>query len=364
MKVHLSTKQLASALSSLERIVPSRSSNPGLTYILVSLDQDRLTLGGTNMEMDLEMQLTADAAGNGSWAVPGHVLSQVVRALPADTVDLEFGEGEVRIRSGSFDTKLQLVDPDQAPTLQFPSGFDGELPAEELSRVLTSVRYAAAANDYQAVFRGIRLELHEGHLRAVGSDGFRLAYCHASVSSGLDADIILPARAVDELGRLLDSGTVRLHLEAGQLSLAGDDFRLNVKLMDGNFPDYNRVLPRNFLVDIKVPAQELLNAVNRVALLADASANNRVDLFIDGGTLTLISEGAFGGAQEALTVEQGGNESQLALSYNARYLVDAVKPVSGPVSISFSGVQTPSVVRGDDEQGYLAMIVPLKTVVD
>lgn len=364
MKVHVATKSLAAALASLERVVPSRSSNPGLTFVHVTLTEDRLTLSGTNMELDLEAQLTADAAGEGAWALPGHVLGQVVRALPADSVDLEFGDTEVRISSGSFDTKLQLADASQVPPLSFPNEYEGALPAAVLARLLTSVRYAAAANDYQAVFRGIRLEMHDGHTRAVGSDGFRLAYYHTPETSGLDADVILPARAVDELGRLLDSGEARISLGNGQMSIACPGYRMNMKLMEGTFPDYNRVIPRDFRVEMVAPAQALVEAVGRVSLLSDASANNRVDLLIEEGNLTITAEGAYGGAQETLPVRQSGPDEQISLAYNARYILDAVKPLDGDVAIRFSGTQTPSVVQGEAETGYMAMIGPLRTVAD
>ena len=134
--------------------------------------------------------------------------------------------------------------------------------------------------------------------------------------------------------------------------------------MEGTFPDYQRVIPKVFPVEITTSAAGLIEAVSRVAVLSDAGANNRIDLFIEGGKLTITSEGAFGGAIESLSVQQGGTEEQLSLSYNARYLLDAVKPLSGDVRITFSGSQTPSIVHGVSEAGYLAMIGPLKTGAD
>ncbi len=366
MKVHLSTKALASTLAHLERVIPPRSSNPGLSSLLVRLTSDQLILSGTNLEIDLEAFLTADATGaEGSWAIPAQVFGQVVRALPAETVDLTFEDRELRVSSGPFDTKLQLTDPSQTPLLDFPAEFPASLPSELLARILTNVRYAAAVNDYQAVFRGIRLELHEGHTRAVASDGFRLAWSHAEESSGLDADVILPARAVEELARLLgESGTAELALTEGQLSLRTSQYRMNIKLMEGNFPDYNRIIPKNIALDIQAVASELQQAVSRVAVLSDPGSNNRIDVFLDGDSATITAEGGYGGAKEIVGISQSQGEGQLALSFNARYLLEAIKPLSGDISLSFSGTTTPTIVKGIADPGYLAMIVPLKTVVD
>ena len=365
MKVHVSTKTLASALAHLERIIPARSSNPGLSSLLVRITTDHVILSGTNLEIDLEAYLPSDAPGEGTWAIPAQVFGQVVRALPADNVDLTFDDREVRIVSGSFDTKLQLTDASQTPELGFPEEFPGSLDSGLLSRLLSNVRYAAAVNDYQAVFRGIRLELQEGHTRAVASDGFRLAWSHADESSGLSGNIILPARAVDEIGRLLDgSGAAGLALGEGQISIRTPQYRMNVKLMEGEFPDYNRIIPKALALEVVMASAELQQAVGRVAVLADPGSNNRIDIYLDADSATITSEGAFGGAREAVPLTQSSDGGQLALSFNARYVQEAIKPLSGDVQISFSGVTTPTIIKGIADPGYLAMIVPLKTAAD
>lgn len=365
MKVHVPTKTLGSTLAHLERIIPARSSNPGLSSLLFRITDERVILSGTNLEVDLEAFLTADAVGEGTWAVPAQVFGQVVRSLPHDTVELTFEDREVRIVSGSFDTKLQLTDASQTPELTFPESLPGEVPAPVLNRILSHVRYAAAVNDYQAVFRGIRLELHEGHTRAVASDGFRLAWSHDEASSGLDADVILPARAVEEITRILDgSAEVKVALGDGQVSLATAHYRMNVKLMEGVFPDYNRIIPSNLALEVTMAASELQEAVARVAVLADPGSNNRIDLFLDGDQAVITAEGAYGGARETVPLKDSTDGGQLALSFNARYVLEAIKPLTGDVRISLSGVTTPTIIRGIAEPGYLAMIVPLKTVVD
>lgn len=365
MKVQVPTKTLGTTLAHLERIIPARSSNPGLSSLLFRITGEQVILSGTNLEIDLEAYLTADAVGEGSWAVPAQVFGQVVRSLPADMVELSFEDREVHIVSGTFNTKLQLTDASQTPELSFPAEFPAELPAEALARQLSNVRYAAAVNDYQAVFRGIRLELHENHTRAVASDGFRLAWSHSEENSGLDADVILPARAVEEMTRLLDgASTVQLALSDSQLSLATPHYRLNVKLMEGTFPDYQRIIPHSMALQVTVAASELQEAVSRVAVLADPGSNNRIDIFLDGDQATITSEGAYGGAREVVGVREVTDGEQLALSFNARYLLEAIKPLSGDVSLAFSGVTTPTIVEGIADPGYLAMLVPLKTVVD
>ena len=185
---------------------------------------------------------------------------------------------------------------------------------------------------------------------------------HLETSTGLDADVIVPARSVEELLRVVDDGEVKLQLDDGQLSVEHDGYALNLKLMEGAFPDYERVIPTAFPVSITLPAHRLSEAVARVALMADKSANNRVDLFVKDGQLQITAEGGFGRSLEAIDVMQEGTDSEIRLAYNSKYLVDALAPTAGEVRLRFSGSNSsPSVVNDLGDPGYLAMVVPLRT---
>ncbi len=361
MNVHVPRKQLADSLGHVERIIPNRSSNPGLSLLRLELSEDKLIFSGSNMDIDIQATLKADVEGSGQLALPAHVFAQVVRALPGEMVELDFGENELEIISGNYATKLQLADSNAAPLLSFPKEYRGHLAGGQLAKVLSHVRYAAAVAEYQAIFRGVKLELSDKKTRAVATDGFRLAYYHLDEASGLDAEFVLPARSVDELVKLLDGGEVKLELGEGQLSLATASYKLNVKLMEGSFPDYEKIIPSQFPVSISLDAKTLSEAVSRVAVMADRTANNRVDFFIKDGSLQITAEGGYGRSQEALEVSQEGDESQIALAYNAKYLVDALNPLQDELRFSFSGTTSPSLLSSLSDLSYLAMVVPLRT---
>ena len=361
MKVQVPKKSLADALGQVERIIPNRSSNPGLNLIRIDLLDDALRFTGSNMDLDIEARVAADVQGDGTLALPAQVLGQVVRALPGDAVDLTIEERELGVASGGFATNLQLVDPENAPTVRFPDTYAGRLPAGAFGAALAHVRYAAAVAEYQAIFRGVKLELTDSGSRAVATDGFRLAYHDLDTASGLATELVVPARSADEIVKLLGSGDVELEVGDGQLSLRTDAFRVNVKLMDGTFPDYRRVIPSAFPITLTLGAEALADAVGRVAVMADKTANNRVDLFIRDGVLQITAEGAYGRSQEALDVQQEGTDSEMALAYNAKYLMDALSPLDGEVRLSFSGATSPSVLVDPVDAAYLAMVVPLRT---
>jgi DNA polymerase III subunit beta len=361
MRTTVPRKQLADALGHVERIIPSRSSNPSLSLLQLDLGERSMTLSGSNLDIDIEAKIPADVESEGQYALPAHVFGQVVRALPGELVELTFNDTELEIVSGTYGTKLQLASTSSTTPLEFPLSYPGALEAGKLALALSNVRYAAAVAEYQAIFRGVKLELDDKKTRAVATDGFRLAYYNLPEASGLEGNVVIPSRSVEEIIKLLADGDVKLSLENGQLSLANGPFRANVKLMEGTFPDYNRVIPANFPISISVNAKQLAEAVSRVALMADKSANNRIDMFIKDGSLQITAEGSYGRSQEGLEVQQEGKESEMALAYNAKYLTDALTPAEGDVQLRFSGTTSPSVFSSLKDPNYLAMVVPLRT---
>lgn len=361
MKVHVPRKYLADALGHVERIIPNRSSNPSLSLLKLDLNEKDLTLSGSNLDIDIEARLSADTQDQGSFSLPAAVFSQVIKSLPGDLVELSFSDTELDIASGTYGTKLQLANATPSDLLSFPDSYEGSLDAGHFAKALNHVRYSAAVAEYQAIFRGVKIEFSTEKTRAIATDGFRLAYYNLPIVSGLEGDVVIPARSVDEMTKLLSDGDVHISTADNQLSIKNGNYKANIKLMEGTFPDYERVIPSSFPVNVTLDADVLSEAVSRVAVMADKTANNRVDFFIKDGTLQITAEGSYGRSQEALEVMQEGEDPEIALAYNAKYLVDALNPMTGDLKLSFSGTTSPSVLTSFKDPNYLAMVVPLRT---
>ncbi len=362
MRVKVSKKQLASSLSHLERIIPSKtSSNNELNLLNVKLGKNSLTLTGSNLDVDIQANIVADVNGSGTIALPAQVFGQVIRALPGELVELSVEANELDVRSGNYATKLQLSDAENNLEISFPDEYKGTIKGNVFAKALSRVRYAAAVADYQAIFRGIKLEFNDAKVRTVATDGFRLAYYNIEESTGLQGDIVIPARSVEELTKILGEEEAKLELNNNQLSVQTGYYTLNMKLMEGQFPDYEKVIPSQFLVSITLDNKALLETVTRVAVMADKTTNNRVDVLVKDGSIQINAEGGYGRAQEVIEVAQEGSEPQIALAYNSKYLEDALKNMEGEVRLSFSGTTSPSLLRTSRDPNYLAMIVPLRT---
>jgi DNA polymerase-3 subunit beta len=360
MEVRIPKRTLAEGLGILERIIPSRSSNAILTYLPLELTERGLVLRGTNGEVDIEVKLPAEAQGTGKVLVPAQTFIQIVRGLPGELVEMRMGEkNQLELNSGPFDTQLSVSSPDGYPELAFQEAMGERIPASKLAQALLRVRYAASTEEYRAIFRGVQLELSSNQMRAVASDGYRLARYDMPIAL-TERKLVVPARSADEIVRVFKEaqGEVAMAVGDGTLTLVGDAVRMAVKLMEGEFPDYARVIPQSFVLDATLQAEALKESLKRVQVLSDRS-NHRVNLVFSEGKLTMNAEGDYGRGGEELAVETSGTVP-LELAYNAQYLIDALGPIEGAVRLKFSGSTSPSVVQAVEDTGYLAVVVPLR----
>jgi DNA polymerase III subunit beta len=360
MQVQIPKKQLSDALSSLERVVPSRSSNAALTQLKVSSTERGLALSGTNLEIDLEILVEAQINNGTDFVVPAHLFAQITKALPGELVELHLTGSELTVASGGATFKLQTGELSAYPELSFPTHSDLTLDAKEFAKSISSVRYAAAAEEFRAIFRGVQMELSPQRSRLVATDGFRLAYRDFPASSTLEArKLVIPARNADELIRVLKDGEVKLTIGNGTLSVSSERVRLNAKLMDGELPDYERVIPSTSNVTIQLDSAALRESVSRVAVVADKLSNNKVEFIAASGKLQLVAESDYGRAQDVLEVQQSGIEPAITVGFRAKQLIEALGPIEGEVTIGL-GMNSPAVFRASNDPGYLAIVNPLR----
>lgn len=359
MKANVTKKTLSDGLSLLERIIPNRNSNPLLTSMKIEAEESGLTLSGTNLEIDLSCFVAAEIQNPQSFVIPAHLFSQIVKNLSGELVALELTGNELIVQCGGSEFKLQIGDLEAYPPLSFPSQADVSLDASELAKAFGHVRYAASNEHFQPVFRGIRLEHRENSARVVASDGYRVAICDFP-ATGEGKNLIIPARSVDELIRVLKDGEARFTYQDGMITVTTDKVRMNLKLLDGDFPEYERVIPSDIKLKIKLSSTALKESVGRVAVLADKNANNRIEFMVSENQLRLTAEGDYGRAQDTIDIEQSGSETAMSLAFNARHVLDALGPVDGDAELQFSGSTSPAIFGASGGGSYMAVVVALR----
>lgn len=377
--IEFDRKQLTKAIDTIARVAPTRSHNPALRLLTMTVN-GAVMLRATNLDVDAEVRLPLPhETTEGVFATDAGDLKRLLKGLKGDSVTLDFEDDkEATLTADGMTMVVQGANPTSAPQLTFPEPVDPvTMPASTLLAAL-DVLHAAAVEDYQAVLRGVCFEFRADHLRLSATDGFRLAYQDIEVATGRKEDAVCPARSLKLLLPLLrkaDSVTLwrdwgdpvserngevtyapgRLHFEVGGT-------RLSMALMDGTWPDYQRIIPQRPVATIQLDAQRLVGIVERVGAVSDQTVNNRVDFDLKEGRLTISAAGARGEARQELEVQHEG-EPEGWWPYNHKYLLDALKPIDGTVTLGFSANTgtTPTTIRADGRPGYLAMLVPLRT---
>lgn len=357
----LLTKDFADTVAALDRIVPTRTSDPLHSQILITLGAEQMSLRAALPEIDLELRLPVACETQKSILVPAHLLAGVVRSLPGEEVEIAIdAPGALSIESGSFATKLTAVAASEFPPSPDDSPNAWELAASELARSMAQVRYAAANEDYRGAFRGVELGQSQDSFWAVATDSLRLALYQTRAISESSFKILIPANSADELVKIIreETGNLRISINPGGILVEFSRGRVWLALLEGELPDWRAVIPARFVAESRVSADALRETLRRMIILAKPDTHP-VDLVFEADQIVVSVEGGYGYAREQLAAQTQG-ELPLAVSFNARFLEDALKPLKGEALLRLSGRASPAVVTTEQKEGYLAVVMPLR----
>ena len=360
MKIHTTKKALADALTLVKKAVLTRSSNPTLTFVHVHPTSDTLYFSSTNLDVDMQVNVPAEVQDPTPFVVAAAAFAQAVKSLKGVLVELRLEDGNLVIASAGSETRLPTGDLEAYPRISFPQEDGDKIAASELRRALNSVWYAADKTAFQKVFKGVQIERRAGVLRAVSSDGYRVAICDVPSTMPEAEPVLIPVPAVKTLIAFLKDGDVELVAREGMLTVKTKRGMMNLRLLDGDFPNYERTIPKNIVLTATLSSGALKEAVKQVAAVADPNANNLVDLTIEGGYLMMEASSELGTSRAAVEVKQEGVESRVLRSFNAKFMLDALSGVVGDVCLSVSGGVAPFIMEPLSKDGYKAVFVVLR----
>lgn len=361
MNINVTKKTLSGALDLLARVIPARSANPALTGVLIETSERGLTLTGTNLEVDLSLDIPAEVGfGNGErLLLPAHLFHGAVKRAAGALIELQIDGLQVVMRSGGGTNKFQALTAENYALLAFATG-GTPLSPQDFHRALTRVMYASGEEGYQAVFRGVKITLDKTGGRAVCSDGYRVATCTFPAPDDAAGGMLIPARSLAPLLPLFEAAS-ELHVRSGDeiLHLTTDTARANVRLLYGDYPDWERVVPKNIVMTARVAKTDLVEALQRAALFTDATANNRLELLFADGKVRVTAENEHGQADEFVNAEIAGTEPALSISMNNKFLLAAANSIDGELELRMSGSSTPMIITSSTDASAQAIVVAL-----
>ena len=365
MKITCERNYLANALGVAGRAVSSRNTLPILANVLLETEDDRLRLTATDLDTAIRCVIPAAVGENGATAVPAHLLADVVSKLPDAPVTLESQDGKVAVRCGKSDyTILSLPAEDYPVVPEVTDGIDITIPQGTLKDMLHMTTFAASKEETRSLLMGVLFEARGSNLTLVATDTHRLAWKQAAIGQELSTPVsaVIPAKPLIELERVLKNSsddTVHIRFGASQAQFRTADVTLVSRLLDGQFPNYDKVIPKNAERKIHFDRAQLLDAVRRVYIVAKGSAEKAI-LTTKGNLVEMTAESSdVGKAFEEVPVSMDGED--ITIAFNARYLVEVLGIMDGEqVSLELSGSLNPGILRPSGSEGFLYDVMPMQ----
>jgi DNA polymerase-3 subunit beta len=370
VKLSVMQENLARGLSVVSRAVSSRSTLPVLANVLLRTEDAGLKLTATNLEIGITYWVPGKIETDGATTVPARLLTDLVSSLPgSERVDLELqGADTLHLRCGRFATHVKGIDADEFPTIQTA----GERPTTRVSQkvmkhALEEVIFAAASDEARPILTGVLAKFEGSKLTLAAADNYRIAVRTIDILDPVEAaSVVIPARALAELARILTDTDDPVELVLAQarnqvlFHLEGVD--LVSRLIDGQFPNYQTVLPATHATRAELDREELLRAVRPAALIASSSANI-VKLQVGGedGVGVVVTATADVGDYTG-DVEAAIEGDATTIAFNARYLNDVLSNVQADrFALELNGPLSPGVFRPVGDDGYVHVVMPVRT---
>ena len=366
MKATLERAVLLKSLGHVQSVVERRNTIPILSNVLLEAGEDgSLRLMATDLDLQVDERVEADVSQAGATTVPAHTFFDIVRKLPEGSqVQLTAADGKMEVVAGRARFNLQTLPRDDFPVIaegELPTRF--ELPAATLRQIIDKTRFAISNEETRYYLMGIFFHVADDKLKAAATDGHRLARVTVDKPEGADGmpDIIVPKKCVMELRKLLDEveGTVEVSLSGSKVRYGLGSAVLTSKLIDGTFPDYNRVIPTGNDKLLKVDPKSFMDGVDRVATIA-SEKTRAVKMAVDKDKITLSVTSPENGLAVEEVPASYGNDG-LEIGFNARYLMDILHEIEGDtVEVHLADAAAPTLLRENDQSQALYVLMPMR----
>jgi DNA polymerase-3 subunit beta len=366
MKATIERATLLKSLGHVQSVVERRNTIPILSNVLIEArDDNSIRLMATDLDLQVDESVPANVDQAGATTVAAHTLFDIVRKLPEGSqVDLDVAEGKMHLSAGRSRFHLSTLPRDDFPVIsegELPTKF--ELPAATLRQIIDKTRFAISSEETRYYLMGIFLHVADDQLKAAATDGHRLARVVLPKPDGADGmpDVIIPRKCVAELRKLLEEveGTVEISLSPTKIRFGLGSAVLTSKLIDGTFPDYNRVIPTANDKLLKLDPKTFASGVDRVSTIA-SEKTRAVKMSVDRDKVTLsVTSPESGTATEELPADYGSDT--LEIGFNARYLLDILGEIEGDtVEVHLADAAAPTLLRENDKSNALYVLMPMR----
>lgn len=364
MKFTVARDSLLPVLQNVTNVVERRQTLPVLSYLLLRLEPERLTVTATDVEIELLIHSDMELEETGAITLPARKLFDICRSLPAESsLAFEVKPDRVAIRSGKSRFTLSSLPVEEYPILDIKENTGTfKVQQRRLRAILENTRFAMAQQDVRYYLNGLLLEIEKNSLRAVATDGHRLALDETDIEGAEEiVQVIVPRKGVNELTRLLQDSEAEIEIEisANHIRLKNSAFCFTSKLIDGKFPDYQRVIPEISLAPVIADREQLRNSLARASILSNEKYRG-VRIMLAANLLRALAHNPEQEeAEEELEVAYQGD--QMEIGFNVSYLLDTLAVIkSEQVRLSILDAKSSCLVLPDDDSRNRYVVMPMR----
>jgi len=363
MKVSIARSELLDALSIASKGLSSRTTLPILSGILFTTTGDGVQIQSTDLEISIRTFVKARVEGQGSIVIPGRLITDIVRSLPEAAVTIDASTSGATIECGQSSFTVRTLAPEDFP--KFPDVVPSEtvtLPTGVFSDVVHQVSKAVSRDETRPILTGILLVVEEGVMRMAATDSYRLCVREVAVEgTGGALEAVVPGRALEDVSRLASAAeSVNIGVSENQVVVTFGDTTFVSRRIEGTFPNWRQLVPKEWTTRYVVDRQELIESVKRVSLMAQHSAPLRMKATVEDRVLSLSAQTQdVGEAKEDIEVVIEGEDVEMA--FNHAYLMDGVGIAPGDkVAVELVSPLKPGVIKVADSESFIYLLMPVR----
>lgn len=357
--------ELSEGLLRVSKAISNKIANPILEGIKIIAEEDTLIMSATDTELTIEKKIKAEVRQEGETVVPGRFITEFVKKLTNTQIELEVNDkNQLTIRYEDSESVIQCYNPVEYPGFKNVESKEYfGISQKDFKTCVNKSIFAVALDDSRPILKGVLFDINNNELNVVALDGYRLARVKKTIKSNMTKSIVVPARSLNELSKMIEDSDEIINIYVGEYTIMADlgDTKVTSRLLEGDYINYKQIIPVNFETFVIVNKEQFEQALERATLLSRASSSNYVKFDIKESNLCITSNSELGNLKENIPVSVSGKD--LIISFNPRYYLESLRVNTNEfVKLCFNNPSTPCVIVPTEEDEFLYLILPVRVI--
>lgn len=357
--------ELSEGLLRVSKAISNKIANPILEGIKIIAEEDTLTMSATDTELTIEKKIKAEVRQEGETVVPGRFITEFVKKLTNTQIELEVNDkNQLTIKYEDSESVIQCYNPVEYPGFKNVESKEYfGISQKDFKTCVNKSIFAVALDDSRPILKGVLFDINNNELNVVALDGYRLARVKKTIKSNMTKSIVVPARSLNELSKMIEDSDEIINIYVGEYTIMADlgDTKVTSRLLEGDYINYKQIIPVNFETFVIVNKEQFEQALERATLLSRTSSSNYVKFDIKESNLCITSNSELGNLKENIPVSVSGKD--LIISFNPRYYLESLRVNTNEfVKLCFNNPSTPCVIVPTEEDEFLYLILPVRVI--